>query len=104
MKNQTARFTCGTDATLTVSLRKGKSDWVVTIRQKTPGEKTLVGGKSYVDLADDAKAQQVFEARVHEAVAAGWVMADRAERAPAFTAIPPAPGARPAVVPRAAKR
>lgn len=98
MKNQTAKFTSSTDATLAVSLFQGKTAIKVMVRQKTPDEKTQVGCKDYFDLGQDAEAQRAFDQRVKEAIAAGWSVNERRERAPGFTAVPQAPGGKKADV------
>ena len=111
MKNQKAKFECSTDATLIVALFAGKVSIKVSVRQKTPGEKDVVGCKDYFDLTDEAKAQQAFDTRVKEAVAAGWTLhAQTTTGVQTFTAVPPAPGKVAAVggqtsqAPRAAAR
>jgi hypothetical protein len=93
MTNQTARFTSTTDATLAVVLFEGKHNIKVVVRLKAPNEGTTEGAKSWFDLGQDAEAQLEFDNRVKEAVAAGWVLTERAAgHSRAFDAIPPAPG------------
>jgi hypothetical protein len=102
MKNMTARFTCATESTLTISSHRGKKDWVISYRQRTPGAKTRIG-KDYVDLSREDEAQALFDTRVKEALAAGWIQTERTVRtASAFTAIPQAPTKVPTPVAAAA--
>jgi hypothetical protein len=95
MQNQTSNFTSGTESTLHIRVFQGKKDVVLTIRHND-GVKN-VGRKDYFELTPEgeAKAQEAFDARVQEAVKAGWVpaVATTRTRAQAFTAIPPAPQA-----------
>ena len=92
------RLLCATnsDATLVIAVHPGKSDWVFTVRHKLPGESPRSGCKEYIPLEQATEAQEVFDRRVKEAVAAGWQLTVRKERAAGFTEIPLAPGASPA--------
>ncbi len=62
---KTARFTCGVpNATLTVSLRKGKKDLIVSVRQRTPdGDEVnaATGCESYHDATADGEGQAHIE-------------------------------------------
>jgi hypothetical protein len=94
MKNMTAKFTCATESTLSISAHQGKKDWVISFRQRTPGERIRLGKKEYVELSREDEAQRLFDERVKEALAAGWVPAERGARtSSAFTEIPKAPSA-----------
>lgn len=94
MKNQTARFTSETDATLVLSLSKGKKEIKLTPRLKDGADaKTKVGKKQYFDLneAGEKAAQTAFDAAVEKAKGKGWALASRAVRTGGFEDIPDAP-------------
>lgn len=101
MKNQTAKFTCATDATLTVSVFKGKKNIRVMARQRTPDEKAKTGCKTYFELSEEDAAAKQFDLLVKDAIAQGWTLSQRGERAAGFTTIPaaPKPVSRPGVPP-----
>jgi hypothetical protein len=94
MTNQVAKFTSSTEATLAVSLFEGKHNIKVSVRVKAPNEGTVEGAKAWFDHGQDAEAQQEFDNRVKEAIAAGWSLVERAAGSSrSFDAIPKAPGA-----------
>jgi hypothetical protein len=90
VKNQTAKFTCAMDDTLTVSLHRGKKDFKVSFRHRAPGQKVKTG-RDYFDLKEEDKAQAKFDQFVKDAIAAKWTLKERGERGVALTAIPMAP-------------
>ena len=97
--NKTVKFTSGTDATLTISVQKGKKDIIVSARQKEPnGEemKVIVGCRSYHDLneAGQAEAEAKFAELLKDARDQGWKQTAIREPKEKFTKIPPAPGAK----------
>lgn len=70
MKTQHARFTGGTNSTLTVMLHTGKRGHNLKVSVRTPGEKTTTGLRSTVKGDEDAAAE--FEALCADAVKRGW--------------------------------
>jgi hypothetical protein len=97
MKNQTVKFTCSTDATLTVSMHGGKKDIHVMASERfTEGDrvKTKKGCHSYHEKteAGEKAAIATFTKLVDDSIGAGWVKAATTERSGGFTSIPTPPG------------
>jgi len=98
MKNQTAKFTCAEDATLTVSINVSDKRIRVTVRNRSgvEGEKAKVLSKHFFELAEEKPAQVKFDELVAEAKVQGWVLSEKAEKAKLENKpIPRAPGAKP---------
>lgn len=107
-QNQTVRLTgsANPEATLVISLHKGKKDFSIKIRQKAPGEKDINGKPEYFDGDDKGgkAAETRLAARVEEAKKQGWVVKETAARGPrGFTEIPPPPAKKAAAATDTAK-
>jgi len=87
MKNQFARFTGGTNSTMTVMLDSGSKGHNLKVTVRTPGEKTTTGMRS--THADEAEAATKFKALCADAVKQGWTA--KAGRAATFTEMPAPP-------------
>jgi hypothetical protein len=96
MKNQTARFTCETDATFVISLSAGKKDYRIAPKMKEGADaKAKSGKKQYFDLteAGEAAATTEFNKLVEDAKTKGWVLTEKTARASGggFEGVPAAP-------------
>lgn len=92
ISNQTARFICGTDATLTVALRRTAKQIRVTVRFRDDGEKSKakVIRKQYFDLKEENPAQDAYNELVKDAKRKNWELQEPARKSASLD-IPVAP-------------
>ena len=86
MENRSARFTGGTNSTMTVMLDSGSKGHNLKVTVRTPGEKTTTGMRS--THTNEAEADTKFKALCANAIKQGWTA--KAGRA-TFTEMPAAP-------------
>jgi hypothetical protein len=93
MKNQAAKFSCATDASLTITVHRGKKNLTVALRLRTPGEK-IKQGIDYFELSEEGQAQARYDTLVKEATTNGWKWTESSRRNQQLTSVPMAPGAK----------